>query len=159
VYVEKFNAEGESRIVRRDPSVLTSPESISDRFIMKLGDAMCASAGPKLVGRSFTRSGNVRQDVEQLAASAQDLMNHFYEAGYCISRPAVTATQTFDGFYVELPGPAILWGARALHRRGSIPTDYDVFAVEGLLRRSDFALVETRTLWNESSLTRLYRIK
>jgi hypothetical protein len=159
VFVEMFNAGGDSRIVRRDSSELPSPESISDRFIMKLGDTVCASAGQAEVGQALFRSSNVRQDLPELVSRTQDLMNHFYSAGFCISRPMVTASQTFDGFTVELPGPAILWGAKALHRRGSIPTDYDVYAVEGLLRLTAYSLVETKTLWKESSLTRQYRIR
>jgi hypothetical protein len=144
-------------VVRRNAFKFPTSNSMYEHFVVRLGDILfdklCDSDD-----LTFKSSDVYDLDLDNLYPGIEKLVNNLHSVGYCVSRPTLRKAREEGSFDAEFPLPAIMWGAKALHQRKAIPTDYDLYAMEALLRRAGYPASEIRTIWTKSSIIRQIRI-
>jgi hypothetical protein len=157
IFIEaSHDDEHTPRVVRRNPFKLPTSNSIYEHFAVRLGDMLydklCDSED-----LTFKLADVYDLDLANLSSRIGTLFNSLHSAGYCVSRPTLRKVKEGGRFDAEFPLPAIMWGTKALHQRKAIPTDYDLYAMQALLRRAGYSANEVKTIWTKSSIIRQIR--
>lgn len=161
LFVEAFNAQGETRVVRRDPTMLPTSEAVLSAFQRSLGDRLFAkvfeSSSRFLPPLNFATSGTPCP-FEDVLNGMREVLAYFFFAGYCLKEPVVSLVdENTHTVSVELIGCCTLWGQRSLSRLAAVRNDYDVLAVLSLLKGLGWAIDgDVKSSYTESSTLRSY---
>lgn len=158
-FVEAFNAEGDTRVVRRDPSVMSSPSEILDTFNLMVGE--------RLFAKIIETAGNFFPPLDSgsalsfplLVEGMKEIAVYFYFRGYCLKEPSVTIEK--NGHVTLLfVGPATLWGTQALSQLRCVPNEYDVLVTREFVKAAGWSVEgEPLTKTTESTLSRTYKLR
>lgn len=157
VFEERYsddNGQLGTRIVRRDVQTLPEGRDVLAEWRRMVGNSVYQSMldtvrCPQLVGDD---------GMEGICKGIAAIYDYMEVGGYCLKTLVETKHKKDKVVLrVEMVAPCILWGAKALRRRKSVPNDYDCFAVRAFCAESGTAATYS-TLLSENSITRLWNI-
>lgn len=158
-FVEAFNAEGETRVIRRDPSAMMSSYDVLDKFNLMVGERLFEKISES-AGRFLPPldTGSVLS-FPQLVEGMKEIAVYFYLRGYCLKEPSATIEK--NGHVTLLfVAPAVLWGTQALSQLHCVPNEYDVLATKEFVKAAGWRVEgEPLTKTTESTLSRSYTLR
>jgi hypothetical protein len=155
VFVEAFNAAGDTRVVRRNVALLPTSQAIMNQFVTDLGDRILVRILE--TQPTFVSAGAPRDDSHRVLDGIQRIYNYFFQLGYCSVQPVVSRAEKWTDFTVTVVGSCTLWSTKALAKRNAIPNDYDMFATSSYLKACGFKS-SARSRTSETTLLREYSI-
>jgi hypothetical protein len=156
-YVEAFNAQGGTRVVRRDGSVMPTSADILAKFSDKLGGRLLEKI-LETDRRDMPAFGAGQVlDMEQIVAGVNRIAVYFYLRGYCLTEPSVR--EEGGVISVVMVGPAVLWSTQALAQLHAVPNEYDVMATVAFLKAAGWCVVDgVATTATGNSLRRRFKV-
>lgn len=156
IFVEAYNAQGDTRLVRRNPELLTSPEGIYEAFITELGDRLFSC----VVEDASTGSSPITLEqgsIESSLAAIRTMFEYFRFRGYCVAMPNVSFDNARKRISTDIPAPAVLWSSKYLATRNAVRNAYDEYAILSCLRSHGIAVTEEPvTKVSETGISRTY---
>lgn len=157
VFEERYSDENGhwgTRVVRRDLQRLSEGRDLLIEWRRAVGKGIYQRMLDTVHQPEPVSEGGVEEVCKGIIA----IYDYVEVAGFCAKTLVERESKTTGVVLkVEMVAPCILWGAKALRKRKSVPNDYDCFAVLSFCSMSNVDATYS-TLFSENSITRLWKI-
>lgn len=153
-YSDEMNGQWGTRIVRRDLQRLSEGRDVLIEWRRIVGRGIYQ----RILDTVHSPQPVSKGGVEMICRGILAIYDYLEIAGFCLKTTAERKDRKKELMLrVEMVAPCILWGAKALRKRKSVPNDYDCFAVLSFCSVSGVKATYS-TLFSENSITRLWKI-